>query len=124
MPAKKKLKEIPEITDVIVKGMIEKKGKDILAIDFSSIQNTLFKGFVICHGNSRAQVEAIADSVEKEVSKETGQKPSHREGFVNAEWVLLDYFDTIVHIFQEESRGFYQIEKLWADAKIRRFDSE
>jgi len=124
MPVKKKSKEVPEITDVIVKGMLEKKGKEIMTIDFSSVQNTIFKGFVICHGNSRSHVEAITDSIESEVIKATGEKPWHKEGLANAEWVLLDYVDTVVHIFQEESRGFYQIEKLWADAKIKKFDSE
>ena len=124
MPVKKKIKEVPEITDVIVRGMLEKKGQDIMSIDFSSIQNAFFKGFVICHGNSKVQVEAIADSVEREVIKTMGQKPSNREGFANAEWILLDYFDTVVHIFQQESRNFYQLEKLWADAQIRKFDSE
>lgn len=104
------------LADVIVKGMQEKLGLDIVKLNLSGIPNSITDYFVICHGASRSQVDAIADSVQFEVKKAIGAFPIHREGFENCEWVLLDYFDVVVHIFQEEKRGFYQLEKLWADA--------
>ncbi|HOY32390.1 MAG TPA: ribosome silencing factor [Bacteroidales bacterium] len=124
MPVKRKKAEKPDIAECIAKGMIEKKAKNIVSIDFSTLQNTLFSRFVICHGTSRTQVEAIADAVEEMVRKTTGQKPLHREGFQNAEWILLDYFDVVAHIFQEKYRNFYKLEDLWADAEIKYIDSE
>jgi len=124
MPRKRKISVEKQLAEVIALGMQEKKAKNIVSIDFSNIQNTLFSNFVICHGNSRAQVEAIADSVEETVRKATGQKPRYREGFHNAEWILLDYIDVVVHIFQEKYRSFYQLENLWADAEISYIDSE
>jgi ribosome-associated protein len=124
MPVKKKIKEEAEITDVIIEGMLEKKGEKIVSIDFSKIQNSLFKGFVICQGNSNVHIETIADSVEEFVRKKSGRKPNHIEGKTNGEWILMDYFDMIVHIFQEKYRNFYQLEKLWADAEMKYIDSE
>ncbi len=124
MPVKRKKAEKFDIADCIAKGMIEKKAKNIVSIDFSKFQNTMFSRFVICHGTSRTQVEAIADAVEEMVRKATGQKPFHREGFQNAEWILLDYFDVVAHIFQEKYRNFYKLEDLWADAEIKYIDSE
>ena len=104
------------LADIIVKGMQEKLGSDIVKLNLSGIPNSITDYFVICHGASRSQVDAIADSVQFEVKKAIGAFPTHREGFENCEWVLLDYFDVVVHIFQEEKRSFYQLEKLWADA--------
>jgi ribosome-associated protein len=124
MPVKKKIKEDAEITDFIIEGILEKKGEKIVSIDFSNIQNSIFKGFVICHGNSNVHVESIADSVEEYVRKKSGRKPVHIEGRTNCEWVLLDYFDMVVHIFQEKYRNFYQLENLWADADLKYIDSE
>jgi ribosome-associated protein len=124
MPVKKKIKEDTDITNVIIEGILDKKGEQIVSIDFSNIHNTLFKGFVICHGNSRVHVESIADNVEEFVRKQSGIKPWHKEGQANAEWILLDYVDMVVHIFQEKYRNFYQLENLWADAEIKYIDSE
>jgi len=124
MPVKRKKAEKPQVEDFIIKGMIEKKAKNIVSLDFSKFQNTMFSKFIICHGTSRTQVEAIADAIEEEVRKNTGQKPIHREGFQNAEWILLDYFDVVAHIFQEKYRDFYKLENLWADAEIKHIDSE
>jgi ribosome-associated protein len=86
-------------------------------LNLAKVPNSITDYFIICHGNSRSQVEAIADSVEAEVKKATGANPWHKEGYENAEWILIDYFDVVVHIFLEESRGFYKLEKLWADAE-------
>lgn len=124
MPRKRKAPEETQLAEIIAKGMIEKKAKNIVSIDFSNITNAMFSKFIICHGTSRTQVEAIAESIEEEVRKKTGQKPLYREGFQNAEWILLDYFDVVAHVFQEKYRDFYQLESLWADAEIKHIDSE
>lgn len=116
--AKKKKIEAPDmLADIVVHGMEERKAEQIVKLNLQKIPNTITDYFVICHGNSRSQVEAIAESVEMEVKKATGLNPWHKEGFENAEWILLDYFDVVVHIFQEEARNYYKLEKLWADAE-------
>lgn len=104
------------LADIVVHGMEERKAQEIVKLNLGQLQNSITDYFVICHGTSRTQVEAIADSVEAEVKKAVGLSPWHREGFENCEWILLDYFDVVVHIFQAETRSFYQLERLWADA--------
>jgi ribosome-associated protein len=122
MPRKKKKSNTEILSEEIVAAMLDKKGKAPVIIDFSKIQNYISDFFIICHGTSRTQTEAIADNVIMSVKKKTGQVPWHREGFENAEWILIDYSDIIVHIFQEPYRKFYNLEQLWADAEITRID--
>ncbi|MCD4747379.1 MAG: ribosome silencing factor [Bacteroidales bacterium] len=123
--AKTKQKNESEIlSDIIIKGIQEKKGKEIISLNLSEIQNAVCNYFVICHGDSKIQVEAIADSIEEKVRKVTGVKPWHKEGFENAEWILIDYVDVVAHIFREDTRMFYNLENLWADAKKKRFEYE
>lgn len=118
--AGKKVRSASEmLTAIIMEGIFEKKGEDVVTIDLRKIHNAVADFFVVCHAGSRTQVEAIADSVEREVKKAIGQKVWKKEGFENAEWVLLDYFDVVVHIFQEPVRRHYQLEQLWADAEIK-----
>ncbi len=102
-----------------VRGIQEVKGKEICTVDLREIQNAVTDFFVICHGTSDTQVEAIARQVEKQIYLETGDEPVHKEGADTSEWILLDYFDVVVHIFREETRQFYNIEKLWADADVK-----
>jgi len=106
------------LADVIIHGIQEKKGIDIILMDLRNIHNAMCDYFIICHGSSKTQVEAIADSVAMEVKKAVGENPVHKEGFENAEWILMDYFDVVVHIFEESRREFYNLERLWADAVI------
>lgn len=112
----KKKDEEQTLIDSIVKGIQEKKGLDIVILDLGKLNSTVCDYFVICHGTSRPHTGAIADSVEAEAKKATGQFPRRREGFSNAEWILLDYLDVVVHVFQEPVRNFYKLEALWADA--------
>jgi ribosome-associated protein len=105
------------LADIAVKGMQEKKAKNIVLMDLRKIHNAVTDYFVICHGDSNTQVDAIAGSVEEEIRKAIGEKPWHREGFENAEWILLDYVDIVVHVFQKDQRDFYKLEALWADAE-------
>lgn len=107
------------LLDAIIKGMQDKKGADIMVLDFSKIGSAVCDAFVICTGNSNTQVEAIADAVHEAVKKATGENPFHTEGYRNGEWIVMDYVDIVAHIFQPETRSFYQLEKLWADAETR-----
>jgi len=123
MPRKKKKSSTEILSDEIVAAMLEKKAIAPVILDFTKIQNTISDFFIICHGTSRPHVEAIADGLIMNVKKKTGQIPWHKEGFENAEWILIDFSDIIVHIFQETPRKFYNLEQLWADAEIRRIES-
>ena len=106
----------------ILEGIDRIKGKGITIIDLESIQHTECGQFIICHGTSNTQVNAIAQSVEKTVDEIAGAKVWHRDGYRNAIWILLDYGDIMVHVFQEETRNFYNLEGLWADAKITKLE--
>ncbi|MBN2776618.1 MAG: ribosome silencing factor [Bacteroidales bacterium] len=98
-------------------AILEKKGDELLNLDLTKIDNAVAAHFVICHGNSSTQVKSIADFVEKMVRDNVNEKPWKKEGYENSEWILLDYVDVVVHIFQAPAREFYKLEKLWADAK-------
>ncbi len=100
----------------VVKGMQEKKADDILILDLRKIANAAADFFVICSGNSDKQLEAIAHSVNEEVYRQMHEDPRHVEGLQNKEWVLMDYFDVVVHIFRKDRRTFFSLEKLWGDA--------
>lgn len=106
------------LQNAIILGLEDKKGKDIVVLDLSKINEAVTETFIICTGESNTQVNALAESVEKTVREKTGEKPWHIEGKTNAEWVLLDYVDVVVHIFQKNFRDFYNIEELWNDAEI------
>jgi len=116
------LYESEELTNLILQGMEDTKAKNIMVLDLQDIDHAITNYFVICHGNSKPQLEAIANSIIEKTVKKFKAKPWHKEGFENAEWILLDYVDVVVHIFQEERREFYQLEKLWADANITRHE--
>lgn len=108
----------------VVAAMQEKKAKNIVSLRLSKIPNAVADYFVICHANSKTQVEAIYDAVVEQVKKKCGVNPFHREGYENSEWILIDYFDVVIHIFQERMRNFYQLEDLWADAKLKNYESD
>lgn len=107
-----------EIKDLVVKGMLEKKAKRVRILDLREIKNAIADFFVICSGTSDTQIEAIADSLEEEVFKSSGQQPWQKEGKEFREWVLVDYVDVVAHIFNQSKREFYALEELWGDAKI------
>jgi len=101
----------------VLKGIEEVKGKDIQILDLREIENTVCDYFIICNGTSNTQVNAIVNSIQKTVSKAIKDKPWHIEGSDNAEWVLMDYVNIVVHVFQKHIREYYDIESLWGDAK-------
>ena len=105
------------LIEKIVIGISDVKGQDIEMIDLRKIENRICDFYIICSGSSNTHVSAILDSVKKKVSKSLEEKPSHTEGEENAEWILLDYINVVVHIFQKKVRDFYKIEELWGDCK-------
>jgi ribosome-associated protein len=100
----------------IIEGILDKKGHDVVDLDLSKIHNAICDHFIICHAESNTQVNAIADSIEKKVKENLNQRVDHREGLENAMWVLLDFTDIIVHVFQKQYRDYYRLEELWGDA--------
>jgi len=121
---KKKAESQSEIlSQTIVKGMQEKKASDIVILDLRKAKNAVADFFVICSGNSARQLDAIADAIDEMVSKTLKENPWHIEGKNNKEWMLLDYTNVVAHIFQNERRSYYTLEKLWGDAKITQIKS-
>jgi len=114
----KKYVNADELIAVIIKGIDEVKGEDIKLLDLRDIENTVCDYYIICSGNSNTQVNAISGSIQKMVGKQLKEKPWHVEGEGNAEWVLMDYVNVAVHVFQKETREYYDLESLWGDAKI------
>ena len=108
----------------IISGIEDVKGKDINILDLREIENTVCDYFIICEGTSNTQVNAIVNAVQKKVSKELKDKPWHIEGEDNAEWVLMDYVNVVVHVFQKHIREYYDIESLWGDAKTTVIESK
>ncbi len=106
-----------ELITTIISGIEDVKGKEITLLDLREIENTVCDYFIICEGTSNTQVNAIVNSIQKQVSKTTKDKPWHVEGKDNAEWVLMDYVNVVVHVFQKHVREYYDIESLWGDAK-------
>ena len=118
MSKKKMLDAADILAKVIVEGMQENKAKEIVCLNLKEIETAVCDYFIICHGTSNTHVSAIADSVINETIKTLKDKPFNREGLENGEWILLDYGNVVVHVFQRETRDFYNIEKLWGDADI------
>ncbi len=106
------------LANSIIEGILEVKGRNISVLNLTEIRNRVCDCFIICQADSNTQVNAIANSVEEMVQKLTGERPYRKEGFENAEWILVDYVTVVVHIFQTQVRNFYNLESLWADAQI------
>lgn len=107
--------------DIIIESIQDTKGQNIVKMDLRHLDEASCDYFVICEGSSVTQVNAIAGNLEKRIKDELGIYPTHTEGKNNATWVLVDYFDIIVHVFYPEARKFYELEELWSDAKITEY---
>ena len=114
---------VDELIALIIQGVDEVKGHNINLLDLREIENTVCDYFIICNGTSNTHVNAIVGSIQKTVSKAIQDKPWHVEGEDNAEWVLMDYVNVVVHVFQKQVREFYDIEGLWGDAKFTTIES-
>ncbi len=106
------------LIEKITEGIQDKKGKNILIADLTNIDDTISNYFIICQGNSPSQVGAIVDSIKEKARKEANSRPSVVDGQRNAEWVAMDYADVLVHVFLPEARQYYNLEHLWADARL------
>lgn len=124
MAKKRKGANSEKLSEVIVKGMLEKKASDIVVMDLRKVRNAVADFFIVCSGNSDKQLDAIADSIDQEVFKALKENPWHTEGKNNKEWMLLDYSDVVAHVFRKDKREFYALERLWGDADITEIESD
>ncbi len=118
MGKKKTYKKSEYLVSGIIDSINKNKGKEVVSIDLRKIEQSICDFFIICHGTSSTHITSIAQNIKKEITKELKEKPWHIEGEDNKEWILLDYFNVVVHIFNKDKRDFYNLENLWADAKI------
>lgn len=118
MAKKQNIVNSEKLAEIIVQGIQEKKGHQIKIMDLRKVQNSISDFFIVCHGASNRQVGSIADAVVEQVQKISGERPFNLEGKSLADWILLDYVNVVVHVFQEEIRTHYALEDLWADAII------
>ncbi len=123
MVKKRKRANSETLSNVIVKGMQEKKASDIVVMDLRKIKNAVADFFIICSGSSDKQIDAISDSIDAEVYKKFQENPWHTEGKNNKEWMLLDYINVVAHVFRKDRREFYALERLWGDADITEIDN-
>jgi ribosome-associated protein len=118
--------EVPdsqEMVKIITEALLSRKGKDITLLDVSEL-TTLTDYFVVCHGTSDVQIKALADAVEEDMLKKSGEKAWKKEGLQGRSWVILDFVNIVVHIMSKEKRDFYGIERMWNDAKVTHIENE
>lgn len=106
------------LQQLIIEGIQDRKGKKITLVDMSDIESSAASKFIIAQGSSTMQVSAIADSVREYVQEHSGIKPFNYDGYTNSEWIVIDYGETLVHIFVPDARSRYNLEELWSDAVI------
>lgn len=123
-PAVQKVMTDLAVVECIAEAMSEKKGANILSMDLREIPGASFDFFVVCDATSGPQVRAIADEIEEQVYKNFKQDPIHKEGYNNAEWVLLDFGGVLAHIFLDSVRQHYKLEELWGDSGMKHFNGE
>ena len=101
---------------MVVEGIQRRKGKNITVIDLSAIESAAASTFVICQGTSNTHVASVADSIREYLQEEAGIKPYNYSGYENAQWIVIDYGHTLVHVFMAPERERYNLEELWSDA--------
>lgn len=126
-PARPKKRTSPtparQLVDYAVEAALSKKATDVVVMDLRPVEGPA-EYFVLCTGESDLQIKAIADAVDMQIREETGERPWHVEGYAHKQWVLLDYVDVVVHVFDAERRAYYNLERLWADAEIHEVEDE
>lgn len=121
---KKKDAEPLKLEDRIIESIREKKGEKIIKIDLTKLNHSICDFFIISHGGSNTQVKAISQNIEEKVKKHFKQNAFHIEGYENAQWILLDFSEVVVHIFQDRTRDYYKLEELWADGILTTYPDE
>jgi len=119
MRINKKLSTSEILVSIVVNGMHEVKAKEIISLDLRNIENSVCDFFIVCHGSSYIHSSAIAESIEEETNKTIKEKPIYKEGLKSKDWILLDYGNVVAHVFLKETRNYYNLEKLWGDAKTQ-----
>ncbi|MEZ5012765.1 MAG: ribosome silencing factor [Chitinophagales bacterium] len=107
-------------TDIVINCIQDKKGEDIVHLDLTEIRDAVADHFIICDATSTTQVRAIGNHITEKMFEETGRQPYGKEGFDQAEWILIDYADVVVHIFYKEKRYFYQLGGPVVPIRIRK----
>ncbi len=115
------IKALETLNHCIIEGIRDKKGKNIVQLDLRKLGDAPADFFIICEGDSNTHIKAITDSIYKKVKEELLSVPYHTEGSGNSKWILMDYFNTVVHVFYPETRQFYELEHLWSDAVVTEF---
>ena len=112
------------LNNIIIESIQDIKGKDIVNYDLRGIEMANNDFFIICHATSNTQMLGIINNIEKKVYENTGMRPFHAEGKQSSSWMLVDYFNVVVHVFSKEKRAFYNLEDLWNDAQVTFYDNQ
>ena len=112
-----------DLNELIIDSIQDIKGKQILKLDLRKLPEAPADFFIICEGDSHTQTKAIADNITFRVKREGGVIPVHQEGMQNANWICIDYFNVVIHIFYRETRKFYELEDLWSDAVFSEYET-
>lgn len=112
------------LNNIIIESIQDIKGKDIVNYDLRGIEMANNDFFIICHATSNTQMLGIINNIEKKVFENTGMRPFHAEGKQSSSWMLVDYFNVVVHVFSKEKRAFYNLEDLWNDAQVTFYDNQ
>lgn len=123
MAKAKKNSDSDKLVDVVVQAIQEKKGSDIVILDLKNIPSSICDYFIICHGNSDRQIQGMKNAIEDDCFKILKEKPFSVEGVDNSEWILIDFVDVVVHLFLKDTREFFALENLWADAPSRKLEN-
>lgn len=115
--------DLMELNAMIIDSIQDIKGKNIVLLDLTKLDDSPTDYFIVCEGESNTQVVSIANNVKKKVRKELGVHSVRSEGEREGKWVLIDYFNTVVHVFYPETRAFYDLEDLWSDAKVTEYEN-
>jgi ribosome-associated protein len=107
-----------KILKVIIQAIQDKKGENIVSLDLRKIPEAVSDFFIICEATAHVQVRAIAENVEEQVKKQCGEIPYRHEGYQALQWVLIDYVNVVVHVFQPANRKFYKLEEMWSDGEL------
>jgi ribosome-associated protein len=124
MGKKREALKVEPLVNCIVDAILDKKGKEVISLEIGKLPNAVCDYFIICHADSTTQVHAIAENIEIKVGEQLKEKVWKSAGYDNSIWVVLDFVNVVVHIFQTEWRSFYKLEELWADAQMKLYTDE
>ncbi len=114
---------VEQLNDLIIDSIQDIKGKNIIKLDLRQLEDAPTDFFIICEGDSNTQVSSIAGNIKKRLKLEADQVASHVEGESNSMWILMDYFNVVIHVFYKETRKYYELEDLWSDAILTEYEA-